>query len=554
MKRILVIASMATLALALSACSDKPAQTAADVATSTDEALSLINKDNMLAHLEYLASDELEGREAGTPGYDMAAEYVAKQFEAIGLEPGGTEGWYQPVELQSYIIDTDSPQITIHRDEGDVELGYREEFLMYADKVRAENTVRGEVVYVGYGVHAPEFGYSDLDGLDLEGKIVAYFGGGPQMIKGDKLAHYSSSRTKGKEFVKRGVVGTIGLYRRKSEASFPWERAVKTSGKKPSLTWVSASGEADNFNPEIQVSALLSPDYARELFATTPIGFEEARDKTEASEVASVPLGFEVSMSRKTIHERITSPNVIGMLRGSDPELADEYIVYTAHLDHTGRTSAPIDGDDINNGMYDNAMGTAIMIEAARALAQNPPRRSILFIALAAEEKGLLGSDYFAHYPTVSADSIVANVNMDMPLFLFPTNEMVAFGAEHSSLGAVAEQAAEAEGFKLVPDQLPEEILFSRSDQFSFVRQGITAIWLDSSIESSDPEVDGPAIIDDHLKNHYHKPSDDLTRPIVWDDALSFTRANARIGWIVGNSDERPVWNDDSFYGSLYAK
>ena len=551
MKRILLIAG---LALALSACSDKAADQSTSVASDKDDALSLINKDNLLAHLEYLASDELEGREAGTPGYDLAAEYVAKQFEAIGLEPGGTEGWYQPVELQTYIVDTDSPQMTIHRDEGDIELGYKEEFLMYADKVRPENSVRGEVVYVGYGVHAPEFGYSDLDGVDLDGKIIAYFGGGPQIIKGDKLAHYSSSRTKGAEWARRGVVGAISLYRRKSEASFPWERAARSAGTKPSMTWVTAAGDADNYRPEMQVSAILSPDYARELFATTPIGFEEARDKTEASEIASVPLGFEVSMSRRTIHERITSPNVIGVLRGSDPELADEYIIYTAHLDHTGRTSAPIDGDDINNGMYDNAMGTAIMIEAARALAQNPPRRSILFVALTAEEKGLLGSDFFAHYPTVPSGSIVANVNMDMPLFLFPTDEIVAFGAEHSSLGAVAATAAAAEGFALVPDPLPEEILFSRSDQFSFVRQGITAIWLDTTNQSSDPDVDGVAVYDDHLKNHYHKPSDDLSRPIVWEDALSFTRANARIGWIIGNDDARPTWNEDSFYGNLYAK
>jgi Zn-dependent M28 family amino/carboxypeptidase len=260
-----------------------------------------------------------------------------------------------------------------------------------------------------------------------------------------------------------------------------------------------------------------------------------------------------VTLRRKTTHERITSPNVVGLLRGTDPELADEYVVYTAHLDHTGRTTAPIDGDDINNGMYDNAMGTAIMIEAARALAASPPRRSILFVALTAEESGLLGSDYFAHYPPVPQDSIVANVNMDMPLFLFPIDKMVAFGAEHSTLGAVADAAASAEGFTLVPDQQPDEILYSRSDQFSFVRQGIPAIWLDSSIESSDPDYDGPAITEDHLKKHYHKPSDDMTRPIFWDETLAFIRANARIGWGIGNDDARPTWNDDSFYGNLYA-
>jgi Zn-dependent M28 family amino/carboxypeptidase len=299
---------------------------------------------------------------------------------------------------------------------------------------------------------------------------------------------------------------------------------------------------------------VLSPTLATKLFEGTPIGFEEARDKIEASEVASVPLGFSVSLERKTSHERINSPNVVGLLRGTDPELADEYVVYTAHLDHTGITSAPVDGDDINNGMYDNAMGTAIMIEAARALAANPPRRSVLFVALAAEESGMLGSDYFAHYPTVPTGAIVANVNMDMPLFLFPMDGIVAFGAEHSSLGAVADAAAAAEGFTLVPDPLPEEILFSRSDQFSFVRQGITAIWLTTGNESSDPDIDGPAVMQDHLKNHYHKPSDDLTRPIVWEDVLAFTRTNARIGWRVANDDAQPTWNDDSFYGNLYGK
>lgn len=547
MNRYLIIAGAM---LALSACAEKVEEVAA---TSDDDALSLINQENLYAHLEYLASDELAGRDPGQPGYMLAAEYVAEQYAAAGLEPGGSEDWYHQVELQTYQVDPDSVALIAHRDGGDVELEYREDYGMYGDKVRSADSVRGEVVYVGYGVHAPELGYSDLDGVDLDGKIVAYFRGGPQMIKGDKLAHYSSSRTKAKEWVKRGAVGSIVMYSRKTEASFPWERAKQVIGAKPSKTWVNAAGEASNYQAQMQGSALISPAVATEFFRGAPLSFEEARDAIEASEVASTPLGFDVTLTRKTNHARITSPNVVGLLRGTDPELADEYIVYTAHLDHTGVTTAPVDGDDINNGMYDNAMGTAIMIEAARALAANPPRRSILFVALTAEESGLLGSDYFAHYPPVSKDSIVANVNMDMPLFLFPMDEVVAFGAEHSSLGAVAEKAAAAEGFTLVPDQMPEEILFSRSDQFSFVRQGITAIWLDASRNSTDPDIDGPAMVDDHLKNHYHKPSDDLSRPIDWDAALRFTRANARIGWGIANDDARPTWNDDSFYGNLYA-
>ena len=546
MARFLVVIG---LMLALAACADK----AQEVAVSGDGALGLIAQENLYAHLEYLASDELEGRESGQPGYALAAKYVAEQYAAIGLEPGGSEGWYQAVELQTYLLDPQSPAMTVHRDGGDADLEYREDFMMAGDKVSAEDDVRGEVVYVGYGVHAPELGYSDLDGVDLEGKIVAYFSGGPQSIKGDKLAHFSATRTKTKEWVARGAVGGIFLFSRETEKGYPWDRAQKTYGIKPSKTWVNAAGEADSYFPEIRAVSMVSPEIATEMFKGTPIGFEEARDAIEASEVASTPLGFEVTLARKTAHERITSPNVIGLLRGTDPELADEFVVFTAHLDHTGRTPSPIDGDDINNGMYDNAMGVAIMIEAARALAANPPRRSVLFVALTAEESGLLGSDYFAHYPTVATDSIVANVNMDMPLFLYPLDEMVAFGAEHSSLGAIAETAATAEGLILVPDPLPEEILFSRSDQFSFVRKGIPAIWLSSGNQSTDPNVDGPAVFEDHLKNHYHKPSDDLTRPIYWDAVLRFTRANARIGWAIANDDARPTWNEGDFYGDMYA-
>jgi len=241
-------------------------------------------------------------------------------------------------------------------------------------------------------------------------------------------------------------------------------------------------------------------------------------------------------------------------VRGTDPELASEYVVFSAHLDHTG-IGEPVEGstDKINNGAYDNAMGIALMLEAARAIAAVPPRRSVMFIGLTAEEKGLLGSDYFAHYPTVPSDSIVANVNLDMPLFLFPVAELVGFGAEHSSLQAPMAAAAEAEGFVLAPDPMPEENLFIRSDQYSFVKKGIPASYLDVSNRSSDPDIDGDAVVKDHRKNHYHRPSDDLSRPVDWDSAVRFARANARIGLAVANDDDRPTWNEGDFFGEMFA-
>ena len=522
-----------------------------DVPVASGDPLDSITKDGIYAHLAYLADDALEGRLTGEPGHDKAAKYVSDRFAEIGLEPGGDEGWYQQVPLQSYRIDTENVSVIVHRDSGDTELSYRDDYTMSADMVRGENSVRGELVYVGRGIHAPDYGYSDYGDIDVAGKILVGYSGGPDVIPGDERAFYSSSRTKYDEMVARGAVGWIGLRSRQSQANSPWERSRKAAGTKASMTWIDLSGAPDGYYPEILGNAILSPAAATALLDGTPISFEETLDAIEASAVASIPLGIEVSLARRSKHKQFSSPNVIGVIRGTDSALADEYIVYTAHLDHVG-VGVEVDGDDIYNGMYDNAMGTAIMIETARALAAAPPRRSIMFIALTAEERGLLGSEYFAHYPTVPTDSIVANVNIDMPLFIYPLADIVAFGAEHSSLGPVADAAVAAEGFVLTPDPIPEESIFRRSDQYSFVRKGIPAIYLDPGFNSSDPDIDSVAMRTDHRQNHYHRPSDDLSRPIDWDSAVRFTRANARIGWAIANDDARPTWNEGDFFGDKF--
>ncbi len=534
----------------VSACEKQPAP----VESSLADALDTITEEKLSAHLTYLADDSLEGREAGQPGYGLAATYVTEQYAEMGLEPGGSDGWYQQVPLATYLLDPDSPTMIVHRDGIDTALEYKEQFAMSGDQVRGEDLVRAEVVYVGFGVHAPNVGYSDYDGVDVEGKIVALFDNAPSTLPGDSRAHYSSRRVKAQEAVSRGAIGSIALRSKRSVESYPWDRVRQTAGKKPGMAWVDLSGAASGYFPEIQGSVYLSADAAAQMMAGTPMSFEGARAATESDTPASVPLGIEVTLARKTTHERIESPNVIGVVRGTDPELADEYVVFSAHLDHTG-IGEPVEGgtDKINNGAYDNAMGIALMLEAARAIAAAPPRRSVMFIGLTAEEKGLLGSDYFAHYPTVPSASIVANVNLDMPLFLFPVAELVGFGAEHSSLQAPMSAAAAAEGFVLVPDPMPEENFFVRSDQYSFVKKGIPSSYLDVTLRSSDPNIDGEALVKDHLKNHYHKPSDDLSRPVDWDSTVRFARANARIGLAIANDDDRPTWNEGDFFGEMFA-
>ncbi len=540
------IAAAALLCTALlAACASAPP-------TSIEESLDLIHKRALRRHVAFLADDALAGRMTGEPGYDAAAAYVARQFADMGLEPAGSDGWYQWVPLRSYKALGETAEVVIHGAAGDRALVYRDDFSIPGDPVAEQTRVRAEVVYVGYGVHAPAFGYSDYDGVDVEGKIVAGYGGAPEVIEGEQRAYYASSLTKYEEAVARGAVGTISLRSRKAEERQAWDDAKKRFGKRPAMTWVNEAGRAARHYPQLQGSAYLSPSAAEWLFADAPLSYAESLDAMEAGEVRSAELGVEITIARQTEHATLRSPNVVGLVRGSDPELADEFVVYTAHLDHIG-TEVEDDATKVYNGAYDNAMGVGLMLETARAFAAFPPPRSVLFVAVTAEERGLLGSDYFVNHPVVPGNAIVANINLDMPLFLYPVADLIAFGSENSSLQRVAEAAAAAEGFSFTPDPLPEENLFVRSDQYSFVRKGVPAVYLVPGFTSLDEDIDGESMFREHLENHYHKPSDDLSRPVDWDSAVRFARAHARIGFGVAIDVPRPAWNEGNFFGERFA-
>ncbi len=559
-KKQYVIAFSAAAAL-LVACgkpeSEAPAgeitETEAEAMSSLDQGLNLIDRNGIEQHLRFLADDALMGRMTGTPEYDEAADYVAEHFAQIGLQQGGDDGWYQEVPMLARRIDTDSAKVVFHQDGEEKSQQWQDDFIMGGDPVRDETAITAEVVFAGFGIHAPDMNYSDYDGIDVEGKIVAIFSGAPDTFPHNERAFYSSGLTKSQEAVARGAVGSITLRTRIAQKRYSWKRVSENAGVRPGMSWVNLSGEAANYFPELQGGAMINVPPAEQLFSRSPISFEDALDAADAGTPLSTPLGTEVTLARKTAHESITSPNVIGVLRGSDPELENEYVVFTAHLDHVG-IGIPVDGDTIYNGMYDNAMGVALLIETARAFAAMPakPKRSILFIALTGEERGLVGSDYYAHYPTVPSDSMVANVNLDMPLLLYPLADVIAFGAEHSSLEGIIAGAVVDEDFVLAPDPLPEEVLFIRSDQYSFVKQGVPSVFLVPGFTSTDPEIDGGALFNGHLQTHYHQPSDDLTRPIHWESALRFARANVRIGHAVAEGDERPTWNEGDFFGEKF--
>jgi len=324
-----------------------------------EAALAGISRANIQSHVNFLAADEREGRMTGSRGYDESSQYVAEQFAAIGLEPSGTDGWLQQVPLITRMIDIENSGVTLHKNDGDVELEWEKDLIIYADKLRAENRIRAEVVFAGFGVHAPELGYSDFEGIDVGGKIVATFVGAPATFPSTERAHYSSGRTKAAELVSRGAIGEIGLMSRLEERLSPWEEYTQNLGTQPDMSWIDKGGDVADFHPELQGDAMFNRQSAEQLFEGSPLTFEEALDAADDARPSSAALGVEVTMYRGTEHERITSPNVVGILRGSDPELSKEFVVYSSHLDHLG-IGAPVDGDTIYNGMYDNALGIAV--------------------------------------------------------------------------------------------------------------------------------------------------------------------------------------------------
>lgn len=489
---------------------------------------------------------------AGEAGYDRAAEYVVEQFATMGLEAAGQSGWYQPVKLRTSRSTKSAAQFIIHGEGGEHELAYLDQFALGGNPVMRSFNVRAQAVYVGYGVHAPDLGYSDYANIDVRGKIVALYRGAPESFEGLHRTFHSSSARKQKEAAARGAVGTITLRSRAEEARSSWDESKKRFGRRGKTTWIASDGRPANYVPELLGDASLSPDSARVLFKGSRLSYEDSLDAMEAGTVASVTLEVEATIAGESEHEDFESPNVVGMVRGSDPALAHEYVVYTAHLDHIG-TRGRDKKRVVFNGVYDNAMGVALMLETARSVAAFPPRRSVLFVAVTAEEKGLLGSDFFVNNPVVPTNSIVANINLDMPLFLYPVADLVAFGSENSTLQGVAEAAAESEGFFFSPDPLPEENLYVRSDQYSFVRKGIPSVFLVTGFTSLDDDVDGEALFRGFLKNHYHKGSDNLRRPIDWDSAVRFARAHTRIGYQVASETDRPRWLEGNVFGERFA-
>lgn len=539
----------ALVASLLAACGTEPAPARRTLASAA----------NIEAHVRFLADDLLEGREAGTRGYDLAALYAVAQFRLMGLEPGGADGSYlQEVPFLKATRVLEGSRFSYLRDGRRVELKAPAEWLPTVNYNATASEATGGLVFVGQAVHAPELGHDDLAGVDLKGKIAVLFGGAPERFGDTERAVSSSTREKLRALAERGAIGVLWLSTPKEEERYSWERGTR-NWQRPGLRLRGPDGLGVDTFPALRAGGSLPVAQARKLFEGAPASFDEVVARLEKGESRSFDLPGTLTLATRASHETIKSHNVIARLPGSDPELAAEHVVFTAHLDHIGLSTpdpAKPDADLINNGAVDNALGTGVLLEVARNLKGSAvkPKRSSLFLLVTAEEKGLLGAAYFAAFPTVPAGSIVANVNMDMPVILTELTDVVPFGVQHSSLQRVLERAAREVGFTISADPFPEESVFVRSDQYEFVRKGIPAVYLDSGIVATDPAVDGKKLFGDFLEKTYHGVDDEVTLPIHYPTAARLADLNLRIGLMIANDPQRPTWNEGDWLGNKFGK
>jgi Zn-dependent M28 family amino/carboxypeptidase len=492
-------------------------------------------------HIKVLASPAYEGRLTGSPGYYKAAHYVAGKFKAAGLKPGGDAGsYFQAVKYLEEKVDAAHSSVALV-DGGkttplavgpDLTLGARDE---------QPKSVSAPLVFLGYGLHLPEAGYDDFAGQDLKGKVVVVLGGGPDTLSAALKSHASSTEFP-KALEAAGAVGVIRLQNPKA-MDIPWPRLIALSSQ-PGMRLAEPALQTYH---RPMFSASVNPDKAEVLFAKSGHSFAELLALADARKpLPRFALNQSVKAEVASETREIASPNVVGVLPGSDPKLKAQYVVVSAHLDHLG-VGEPIKGDKVYHGAMDNASGVASMIETAKALHAQGHRlkRSIVFVAIAGEEKGLLGSKAYAEHPTVPKAAIVADINMDEFLPLFPLKHLLVLGEGESTLGDAAREVAAARGYDTLPDPAPDRNIFVRSDQYSFIKTGVPSVALKVEGVPGSPEAQ---MDKDWNTYRYHSPQDDLTQPVDLKSADDFDAYLLALLTRVADAPARPVWKADSFF------
>ncbi|MGA3102989.1 MAG: M28 family metallopeptidase [Terriglobales bacterium] len=492
-------------------------------------------------HIKVLADDKLEGRDTGSRGERAAQAYAVEQLKNAGAEPAGVDGYYQPVKFVSRQIVERDCSLALVRD------GRREPLVLGEDaiistRIMPAPEVDAPLVFAGYGLKVPEKDYDDFAGIDVRGKIIVILAGSPSEIPGALASHYQTAAERWKVLRAVGAIGIVSLMNPAS-MDIPWSRV--------SLNRTHPSMELDypefNETEGAKIGVTVNPANAEKFFVGSGHTFEEiAALGKDRKPLPHFPLPIALEAKTRVDVTNVESANLVAKLPGTDPVLKNEYVVLSAHLDHIG-IGEPINGDRIYNGAMDDGSGSALVLDMAASFKKSPEkqRRSILLVLVTGEEKGLLGSKYFAAHPTVAPKSIVADVNVDMFLPIVPLKLLTVLGLDDSDLGERVRQIAQAQGVRVQPDPEPLRNLFVRSDQYNFIRHGVPSVIMSVAPAPDSPEV---KIFKDWLTQRYHAPSDDVDQPVDLAAAAKYEEIVRALLLNVANGDRRPEWKAESFF------
>jgi len=504
-------------------------------------ALNTINPEHIRWHVRYLSHDLLEGRGTGQRGGDLAAEYIATQFAEYGLKPAGDHGTYmQKVPLVGITAMPETQFALVPKHGETMNLKHLDEYVAYDETQQPQSDIDADIVFVGYGIEAPEYGWDDYKGVDVKGKVLLMLvneppSDDPKFFKGKALTYYGRWTYKYEEALRKGAVGVI-LIHQTQMASYPWE-VVRNSnaGEKSSLKLT---------GPALKVASWIQFDVATRLVAASSMNLEKLMQAAQSRDFHPVNLGARLQARMVSKVRNFESNNVVAILPGSDRKAADEAILYTAHYDHFGiRPDMP--GDNIFNGADDNATGCGILLEIARAFgaAAGRPRRSILFAAVTAEEQGLLGSEYLAKHPPIPAGKISLDLNYDDVKPLGAPEEVQVSGAERTSFFPMVQATAKEFRLAIRPDARPEAGHFYRSDHFSLAREGVPSFSINEGMKfKGHPESWGLDQEREYVEKHYHQPSDEYHSEMDFVGDSAMARFGFALGWEAATMPKLVGW------------
>lgn len=514
---------------------------------AVDAAMQTASGDEIKASITYLADDKLLGRAPGTPGFQMAADYVIGKLTEYGVKPAGENGgWTQQVRFRrTFVGKGGAATLTINGKTDS--LKYGNELFIYPDPVHKTVSSSGQLAFAGYGITDKQLNYDDYAGLNVKGKIVVIVRGAPKSFPSSDASHSMDLITIQKNAAAHGAKGVILAVADSSARAI-----LPNPGSRGSYSIMDEKGipvVSRNYFGGVNMLAMIG---YKTFKALATLAGKNPGDVV-ASIKAGTPMSFQInasiSASADFEYQDVAGFNVVGKIEGSDKKLKKEYVVHSAHLDHLG-VGRPVQGDSIYNGAHDNASGVSSLLQIAKIYhnLQEKPKRSILIVMVTGEELGDLGSGYFASHPTVPVKSMVADVNTDMPTIIAPLLSVTALGAEHSSLAAVVDKAAGYMDMTVEPDPEPDQNRFVRSDQYSFVVHGIPALHIKYGARTPDGKNNLNDLVKVWRAKYYHKPQDDINGMFDFDAGRKYAQLNFLIGYVVANDPERPTWNKGDIF------